>query len=176
MPALTRRGVLRLATATGLERFVGGSLVMQIFGCARAPPIRWRGVDVSSAQTIVLEAGDLPPAMTFTGKYRSPHTPHLELLQQGALLSGRYGDAEGEWRGLISGRIAGNLAQFRWSESRLPGDAPEPLKGTGYFFFDPPASPEAVARLFGWRTFSIGRWPSEATRDGGPWTAVRLPK
>jgi hypothetical protein len=175
MSALTRRGVLRFAAAAGIERLVGGTVVLQILGCARAPPIRWRGVDVSSGQTIALEAGDLPPGVTFTGTYRSPHTPRLELLQQGALLSGRYGATEGEWRGLISGRVAGNLAQFDWRECRPPGDASDPLNGTGYFVFDPPASPEALTRLFGWRTFCIGR-PCEQTRDAGPWTAVRVPK
>jgi hypothetical protein len=178
MRSLTRRHVLHLGTSSialaAVEALGGGALAVGAAGCGET--VRWAGVDVSSGQRIDLSAGPMPFGGTFAGKYLSPQCGRLELVQSGAGIAGSYrSNDDPRAVGTLMGKVTGNLAEFHWFEHELPGDADPSFEGTGFFLLDSFTPVPGSARLFGRRTFVLrdGDWQT-ITRDGGPWTAVRV--
>jgi hypothetical protein len=178
MRPLTRRHALQIgassATLGAAGALGGGTLALGLAGCRGA--VRWAGVDASSGQRVELAAGPMPHGASFTGSYLSPQCGHLRLVQCGTQIAGSYrSDDDAQAVGALTGEVTGNLAEFRWIEHELPNDMDPSMEGTGFFLLDVFTLVAGSVRLFGQRAFLIREGESSLkTRDGGPWTAVRI--
>jgi len=145
-------------------------------GCAA--PRSFRGVDVSTGELVELEGQDAAPGAGWSGRYRSAQLGELSIEQTGIELAGRYEQryADCDVRGVLLGKISGNLAEISWAERHANCPGARDLRGKGYLFQVSGREP----KLFGRRLTRVvvqSRLPGRervVMRDIGPFTATKL--
>ncbi len=154
---------------------LGVSAVLACSACAGASS--FSAVDPFSGQSVSLAPGPKKPGQSFTGRYRSPQSGELELVQYGDRLEGSYAYqlCGCHFAGHVSGEVTGNLAHVHFSEATAcsPGHV---LRGDGELVYRGiPLAPNPP-ELFGSRRY--------LTQPAGPrgsaqyqrslWTAVAV--
>jgi hypothetical protein len=152
------------------------ALALVLAGCV--PPRSFHGVDVSTGEVIELRPSAVAAGASLSGHYRSAQLGELSIEQTGTALAGRYEQhyADCDVRGVLLGKISGNLAEISWAERHANCPGARDLRGKGYLFHVPGQEP----KLFGRRLTRVlvqARLPGReraVMRDIGPFTATKL--
>lgn len=152
--------------------------VSAVLACsACAGPSSFTVVDASSGQSVALAPGPKKPGQSFTGRYRSPQSGELELVQYGDRLEGSYAYrlCGCRFAGQVSGEVTGNFARVRFSETTdcRPGRV---LHGDGELVYHAIPLAPTPAELFGSRRYlSEPAGPRGSARyERSVWTAVEV--
>lgn len=151
---------------------VGALLVA---GCS-AP--NFRGVDVISGQSVALGQGPKLPEHSFTGRYRSPQSGEISLVQRGSRLAGTYTYylCSCPYEGKLWGEVTGNHALVEFREHSATCNPEHVLEGKGELFYRAIALEASPPQLFGSRAYLSVPAPPRGfpQRERSVWTAVAV--
>jgi len=80
------------------------------------------------------EAPSMPQGAEWQGVYQGPNFIYLRIFTHGELATGEW-RARGDRRGELTGKISGNMLDYRWREYSLNADNKSAVSGRGYFVY-----------------------------------------
>jgi hypothetical protein len=114
-----------------------------------------------------VKPGPMPEEGKWRGVYYSPIYGYLHLVTDGASVSGKWRNAEGDKWGELNGKTDGDLLKFQWIEHKIGMFGPSAdTEGHGYFRYVVPKTDNSDHEL-------KGEWGLGESDAGNPWNAIK---